>query len=113
MNEQNETQDLDPVQASDFLQKNGKTRTAMQRKEELEDIDLNKDGRIGLTEYLLLHFKVMVLSEYFKRLEMKPTVSLENDGIGLTGVGDMLLEELFTMHLFRCLSIMRLFFERE
>jgi hypothetical protein len=86
LGEQNEGKDLDPVQASDFLQKNGKTRTAIQRKEELEDIDLNKDGRIGLTEYLLLHYKVMVLSEYFKRHEIPPTVSLENDGIGLKGV---------------------------
>jgi hypothetical protein len=77
---------LDPVQAADFLQKNGKTRTAVQRKEELDDIDLNKDGRIGLTEYFLLHFKVLVLQEYFKRHEMAPTVSLENEGIGLKGV---------------------------
>jgi len=97
LGEQNETLDLDLVQAADFLQKNGKTRTAMQRKEELEDIDLNNDGRIGLTEYLLLHYKVMVLEEYFKRHEIAPTVSLENEAIGLKGVGDMLLEELFTM----------------
>jgi len=99
LGEQNEKKDLDPVQAADFLQKNGKTRTAMQRKEELADIDLDKNGRIGLTEYLILHFKVMILSEYFKRHETTPNVSLENDGIGLTGVGDMLLEELFTVKL--------------
>jgi len=99
LGEQNEGKDLDPVQAADFLQRNGKTRTAIERKEELEDIDLNKDGRIGLTEYLLLHYKVMVLNEYFKRHEIAPTVSLENDGIGLKGVGEMLLEELFTMPL--------------
>lgn len=97
LNDQNESLDLDPVQAADFLQKNGKTRTAVQRKEELEDIDLNRDGRIGLTEYLLLHYKVMVLNEFFKRNEMKPTVDLSDEAIGLTGVGDMLLEELFTM----------------
>jgi hypothetical protein len=116
LGEQNESKDLDPVQANDFLQKNGKVRTAIQRKEELDDIDLDKNGRIGLTEYLLLHYKIMILQEYFKRHEMEPTVSLENDGIGLKGVvsvfhydighhatnnlhmkGDMLLEELFTM----------------
>jgi len=97
LNEQNEAKDLDPVQASDFLQKNGKVRTAVQRKEELEDIDLNFDGRIGLSEYFLLHYKIMILQEYFKRHEIAPTVSLEDDGVGLKGVGDMLLEELFTM----------------
>ena len=86
LGEQNESKDLDPVQASDFLQKNGKTRTAVQRREELEDIDLDKNGRIGFTEYLLLHYKIMVLTEYFKRHEMSPTVSLEDDGIGLKGV---------------------------
>jgi hypothetical protein len=86
LGEQNESKDLDPVQASDFLQRNGKVRTALERKEELDDIDLDKNGRIGLTEYFLLHYKIMVLKEYFKRYEMEPTVSLENDGVGLKGV---------------------------
>ena len=41
----------------------------------------------------------MILTEYFKRHEIAPTVSLENDAIGLVNVGDMLLEELFTVRL--------------
>lgn len=90
-----EKHDLDPVQAADFLQKQGRTRTATQRKEELKDIDLDQDGRICLLEYLLLHYKVMILKEFFKRNQMEPTVSLDNDGVGLTGVGGMCLEELF------------------
>ena len=97
LKDQNEVLDLDPVQAADFLQKNGKTRTAQQRKDELKEVDMDFNNRIGLTEYFLLHYKVMILTEYFKRMEMNPTVSLENDGVGLTGVADMLLEELFTM----------------
>jgi hypothetical protein len=99
LGEKNETVDLDPIQAADFLQRNGKTRTALQRKSELADVDLDKNGRVGLTEYLLLHFKCMVLSEYFKRHDTAPSVSLDNDAVGLVGVGDMLLEELFTIRL--------------
>lgn len=103
-----ERHDLDPVEAAEFLQKQGKTRTALQRKAELQDIDLDMNERITFvcsvvasrrfalplmlfvqTEFLLLHYKVMILKEYFKRHEMAPTVSLENEGVGLTGVGDM------------------------
>src|SRR5688572_18497923 len=62
-----ETKDLNVVQAADFLQKNGLERTALQRKEELQDIDLDFDGRICFIEYLLLHYKVMILTEYYKR----------------------------------------------
>jgi len=52
-----ETHDLDAVQASDFLQKNGVTRTGPERKQELRDVDLNFDDRICMTEYYLLHFQ--------------------------------------------------------
>ncbi|CEO98446.1 hypothetical protein PBRA_006560 [Plasmodiophora brassicae] len=89
--------DLDAGQAADFLQKNGQTRTALQRRAELSDIDLDKNDRICLTEYLLLHFKALILQAYFNRKQMAPTVDLSNNGIGLTGVGAMLLEELFTV----------------
>jgi hypothetical protein len=99
LSEKSETVDLDPIQAADFLQRNGKTRTALQRKSELLDVDLDKNGRVGLTEYLLLHFKHMILTEYFKRHDIQPTVSLDNDAIGLVNVGDMLLEELFTVRM--------------
>ena len=91
--------DLNEVQASDFLQKNGVTRTAIQRKNELTDIDLDNNKRISFVEYLLLHFKFMILKEYFKRLEKAPTMKLnaEIDVVGLTGVGALLLDELFTI----------------
>jgi len=90
--------DFNEVQASDFLQKNGITRTAIQRKNELTDIDLDNNKRISFVEYLLLHFKFMILTEYFKRKETKPTMKLatEMDCVGLTGVGALLLDELFT-----------------
>lgn len=94
---QNEATDLSPVQAADFLQKNGKTRTAKERQEELADIDLDHNGRICFIEYLLLHYKIMILKEYFKRQGTAPSIDLGNEGIGLTGVGDLLLDELFTM----------------
>ena len=99
LDEKNEKIDLDPIQAADFLQRNGKTRTALQRKAELLDVDIDKNGRVGLTEYLLLHFKHMILVEYFKRHETAPNVDLSNDAIGLVGVGDQLLEELFTVRM--------------
>jgi len=89
--------DLNAAQAADFLQQNGKTRTGTQRREELKDVDLNKDDRISFIEYLLLHYKAMILREYYKRHKIPPTENLENDAIGVTGVGDKLLEELFTM----------------
>ena len=37
---------MNHIQAADFLQHHGKTRTGLQRKTELEDIDLNNDGQI-------------------------------------------------------------------
>ena len=94
---QNQSKDLNPVEAADFLQKNGKTRTAQERQAELADIDLDFNGRICFIEYLLLHYKVMILTEYFKRMDTKPSMDLSNEGVGLTGVGDLLLDELFTM----------------
>lgn len=89
--------DLNAAQASDFLQKNGKTRTAIERREELKDIDLDKNDRIAFIEYLLLHYKKLVLLSYFKRTGEKNTHDLSQDGIGVTGVGPQLLDELFTL----------------
>ena len=37
----------------------------------------------------------MVLTEFYKRHEVTPVEDLSNDGVGITGVGDKLLEELF------------------
>lgn len=71
----------------------------MQRRAELADVDLDKNDKICFIEYLLLHYKVMILKAYFERKKTEPTVSLENDGVGLTGVGEMLLEELFELPL--------------
>jgi len=66
--------DLNPIQAADFLQKNGKERTALQRKEELKDVDLDNNDRICFIEYLLLHFKAMILTEYYKRTGEKKSI---------------------------------------
>ena len=88
-------QRMSPAVAADFLQKTGRTRTAMQRKAELADVDVNADGRTSLIEMLLLHFKTLVLQEFFKRQDMEPDVDLGSDGVGLTGVGDRLVEELY------------------
>jgi len=91
--------DLNEVQASDFLQKNGLTRTAIQRKSELSDIDLDNNKRISFAEYLLVHFKFMILTEYFKRMEKEPTMKLKSelDCVGLANVGALLLDEFFTL----------------
>lgn len=97
LEEKSEKFDLDAAQAADFLQHMGKTRTALERRTELADIDLDSNDRICFIEYLLLHFKTLILTEFFKRLNIEPTVSLENDGIGLVGVGDFLMDELYTI----------------
>ncbi|GBG32858.1 Calcium-regulated actin-bundling protein [Hondaea fermentalgiana] len=83
--------------AANFLQQNGKTRTAIQRRAELKDVDLNQDGRCSFIEYLLLHYKIMILEEYFRRHEMEPDVEMDNDGVGVTGVGERLVQELFSV----------------
>lgn len=87
------------AQAADFLQKNGKTRTATQRRDEIRDIDLDFNKHIAFIEYLLLHYKHLILTEYYKRhTELSiPTGLLDNQSIGITGVGYALLEELFEM----------------
>lgn len=90
---------LDPSQAADFLQKNGKTRTAMQRRNEIRDIDIDKNDQITFIEYLLLHYKAMIISEYYKRTGEQNPYDLTQDGIGVTGVGNILLDELFTLPL--------------
>lgn len=83
--------------AANFMQVNGKTRTATQRRAELKDVDINQDGRCTFIEYLLLHYKIMILEEYFRRHEMEPDVDMEDDGVGVTGVGERLVEELFSV----------------
>jgi len=94
-NDDGKADSLSPAVAADFFQKNGQTRTAMQRKAELADVDVNQDGRTSFIEYLILHFKVMILEEFFARKGEAPDVDLSNNGVGLTGVGDRLIEELF------------------
>lgn len=88
--------DLNPVQAADFLQKYGLTRTATQRMAELKDVDLNADNRISFIEYLLLHFKAMVLREYYERTKEPVEEDFSGGAIGLLGVGVKLLDQLFT-----------------
>ena len=89
---------MNVVQAAEFLQHQGRVRTALQRKKELKDIDLNQDGEISFLEYLLLHYKVMILQEYYKRTETPVPASMDfsNHGVGIVGVGEQLLEELCT-----------------
>lgn len=86
---------LSPAEAADLFQKTGRTRTAMQRKEELADVDVNNDGQISFIEFLVLHFKLLILKEYFQRAGKEPDVDMGNGGVGLTGVGSVLMEELF------------------
>lgn len=88
--------DLNPIMAADFLQKHGMERTALQRKEEVKDIDLDNNDRISFIEYLLLHYKVMALTAYYKRTGEECKEDLTKGGLGVTGVGPKLLEELFT-----------------
>lgn len=94
-NDDGKADSMSPAVAADFFQKNGQTRTAMQRKAELADVDVNQDGRTSFIEYLILHFKIMILEEFFARKGEAPDVDLTNNGVGLTGVGERLIEELF------------------
>lgn len=89
--------ELNALQAADFLQKNGLERTGLQRKEEVRDIDLDNNDRIAFVEYLLLHYKCMILTAYQKRTETTLDVDMSLNGVGITGVGKELLEELLTM----------------
>ena len=41
----------------------------------------------------------MILKEYYKRTGESHSLDLSNDGIGITGVGQQLLDELFTLPL--------------
>lgn len=88
---------MNHIQAADFLQKNGKTRTASERKAELSDVDIDSDGYITFIEYLLLHYKVMILTEFYKRYEIEPDEDLSQDGVGLANVGYKLVDELLHM----------------
>jgi len=90
-------QDLNPVMAADFLQRNGRERTALQRGQEIKDIDLDNNGRIAFIEYLLLHYKVMILEAYYKRTGAACPHDLTRGGVGVVGVGPQLLDELFTL----------------
>lgn len=58
---------------------------------------MDKNDRIAFIEYLLLHFKKMILLAYYKRTGENNPHDLSNEGIGVTGVGDQLLDELFTL----------------
>lgn len=88
---------LNPVMAADLLQKTGHERTALQRKQEVGDIDLDNNQRIAFIEFLLLNYKTMVLNSYYKRTEKTNPHDLSKGGVGIVGVGAILLEELFTM----------------
>lgn len=86
---------LSPAGAADLLQKTGNVRTAQQRRAELADVDIDGNGMLSFSEFMLLHFKILILKEFFKRHEQEPDVDLSNGGVGLVGVGDKLTQELF------------------
>ncbi len=88
--------DMNLVTAGDFLQKNGIARTALQRKQELQDIDLDNNGRVSFIEFLLLHYKLVILGSYYQRTGGTITEDFSKGGIGVTGVGAKILDELFT-----------------
>ena len=58
-------------------------------------IDLDDNKAISFIEYLCLHYKAMILIEFYKRTETKPTEDLTEDGVGIIGVGEKILDELF------------------
>ena len=45
----------------------------------------------------MLHYKFMILTEYYKRLQKTPEEDLGTDAVGVVGVGEKLLDELFTL----------------
>lgn len=83
--------DVDFVGAADLMQKTGKTRTAAQQKAELTDVDVDNNGKTSFIEFLLLHFKVLILNSYFRRHGIEADVDLSTDGVGLAGVGIRLM----------------------
>lgn len=92
-----ECTELSDIEASDFLQKYGLARTGIERKKEIKDVDINSDNMISFTEYLMLHFKAMILTEYYKRMEKTCPHDLSKGGVGIVGVGNIMLDELFTL----------------
>ena len=64
------------IEAADFLQHHGITRTATERRAEMEDIDMNKDGSISFIEYLLLQYKCFLLAEWYKTRNEEPGMDL-------------------------------------
>lgn len=50
-----------------FLGTQGIAWTQRERKRKLDDFDLDKNGEICLLEFLMLHYKSMVLTQYFLR----------------------------------------------
>jgi len=90
-----EGEELNEIQASQLLQQSGVARTAQQRTAELKDVDLDNNKMISFLEYCLLHYKAMVLEEYYKRHGQDCPHDLTHKGVGIIGVGPQLLEELF------------------
>jgi hypothetical protein len=89
------TTDIGFVGAADMLMKTGKPRTAQQRKEELADVDVDSNGRTSLLEFFLLHYKIHMLKEFFAREGIPADVDMDGEGVGLSGVGERLIGELF------------------
>jgi hypothetical protein len=63
-----------------------------------QPVDINNDGWISFLEYLCLHYKVMILTEFYKRYQIDPVEDLTtNDGVGVVGVGHKLVDEVLTL----------------
>jgi hypothetical protein len=55
---------IDGGQIAEILQRNGKVRTGEQRRKELKEIDATCKDRVCFVQYLLLHFKGIIIREF-------------------------------------------------
>merc|ERR1711879_19152 len=52
--------DLDDVQSGKFLEKHGRTMTALERRKQLREIDIDSNNRMGMLEFLVYEYKTDV-----------------------------------------------------
>lgn len=83
---------------NDTEKKYDKTFTSKKQRDAIfGELDVNGDGRVTFIEYLLFHYKPMILGEYYKRRGQQAPAKLESaiGHIGDLRVVDILVEELF------------------
>jgi hypothetical protein len=44
---------------------------------------LNSDNRISFIEYLILHYKAMILEQFYVRVEQRPAFDISDGAIGM------------------------------